>query len=65
MSDKKRYHIHVCLVRNENSHLEDAIAYALSADYFLTWDLLPTHKSFVEYSFNPRTRVGCESPSSN
>ena len=50
MSDKKRYHIHVCLVRNENSHLEDAIAYALSADYFLTWDLLPTHKSFVEYS---------------
>ena len=50
MSQKKRYHIHISLVRNENVNLENALEYALSTDYFLTWDLLATHTNFVEYS---------------
>lgn len=49
MSQKKRYHIHISLVRNENVNLENALEYALSTDYFLTWDLLATHTNFVEY----------------
>lgn len=50
MSQKKRYHIHISLVRNENLYLENALEYALSKDYFLTWDLLATNTNFVEYS---------------
>lgn len=40
MSIKKRYHIHICLVRNEQPDIEDALQVALSDDYFLTWDLI-------------------------
>lgn len=50
MFQKKRYHIHISLVRNDNVYLEDALEYALTTDYFLTWDLLATNDNFVEYS---------------
>lgn len=50
MFQKKRYHIHISLVRNDNVYLEDALEYALSTDYFLSWDLLATNDNFVEYS---------------
>ena len=50
MPQKKRYHIHISLVRNENIYLENALEYALSTDYFVTWDLLTSNDNFVEYS---------------
>ena len=57
MSQKKRYHIHISLVRNENVNLENALEYALSTDYFLTWDLLATHTNFVNTAANKLTNV--------
>lgn len=53
-----RYHVHICLVRNENPELENALQLALSDAYFLTWDLIGHPESFMEYS---RAQIdGCD-----
>ncbi|MFO1365721.1 MAG: hypothetical protein U1E98_05450 [Moraxella osloensis] len=57
MSQKKRYHIHISLVRNENVNLENALEYALSTDYFLTWDLLATIPILLNTAANKSTNV--------
>lgn len=50
ISLKQRYHIHVCLVRNEHPEFENALQLALSDDYFLTWDLIAHPIQFMDYS---------------
>lgn len=50
MPTRQRYHIHVCLVRNEHSELENALQAALSDSYFLTWDLIAHPSNFMDYS---------------
>lgn len=50
MPTRQRYHIHVCLVRNEHPEFENALQLALSDDYFLTWDLIAHPNTFIEYS---------------
>ena len=40
MSVRQRYHLHICLVRNEDPALENALQLALSDDFFLSWDLI-------------------------
>lgn len=36
---QQRYHIHVCLVKNEQPDFENALQIAIADSYFLTWDL--------------------------
>lgn len=50
MPTNQRYHIHICLVRNEHPEFENALQQALSDDYFLTWDLIAHPSNFMEYS---------------
>lgn len=50
MSIKKRYHIHVCLVRNEQPEIEDALQIALADDYFLTWDLIVPPTGLADFT---------------
>lgn len=45
-----RYHIHVCLVKNEQPELENALQIALADSYFLTWDLNGTPANFMDYT---------------
>lgn len=47
---KQRYHIHICIVRNEKPELENALQQALSDRYFLTWDLIGHPATFMDYS---------------
>lgn len=50
VSIKKRYHVHICLVRNEQPEIEDALQVALSEDYFLTWDLIVPPTTSAEFT---------------
>ncbi|ELA09050.1 hypothetical protein MOMA_01535 [Moraxella macacae 0408225] len=50
MPIKQRYHVHVCLVRNEHPEFENALQLALSEHYFLTWDLIAHPIQFMDYS---------------
>lgn len=45
-----RYHIHVCLVRNEQPDLENALQIAMADSYFLTWDLVGSPANFMDYT---------------
>lgn len=45
-----RYHIHVCLVKNEQPELENALQIAMADSYFLTWDLSGTPSNFMDYT---------------
>lgn len=46
----QRYHIHVCLVKNEQPDFENALQIALAKNYFLTWDLIGHPVDFMSYS---------------
>lgn len=50
MPIKQRYHLHVCIVRNEHPEFENALQLALSDEYFLTWDLVASPSQFMDYS---------------
>ncbi|MFW2177747.1 MULTISPECIES: DUF4062 domain-containing protein [unclassified Moraxella] len=50
VSTPQRYHIHVCLVRNEHPEFENALQLALSDGYFLTWDLIAHPSQFMDYT---------------
>lgn len=50
MPTRQRYHIHVCLVRNEHPEFENALQTAFVDNYFLTWDLIAHPTNFMEYS---------------
>lgn len=47
---QQRYHIHVCLVKNEQPDMENALQLAAADDYFLTWDLQGIHPKKSSYS---------------
>lgn len=47
---QQRYHIHVCLVRNEQPDLENALQVAMAEGYFLTWDLSGSPSNFLDYT---------------
>lgn len=47
---QQRYHIHVCLVKNEQPDLENALQIATADDYFLTWDLNGSPSNFMDYT---------------
>ncbi|WP_410473162.1 DUF4062 domain-containing protein [Faucicola mancuniensis] len=50
MPVKQRFHVHVCIVRNEHPEFENALQLALSDEYFLTWDLIAHPSQFMDYS---------------
>lgn len=50
MPVKQRYHLHICIVRNEHPEFENALQLALSDEYFLTWDLVASPSQFMDYS---------------
>lgn len=50
MPTRQRYHIHVCLVRNEHPEFENALQVAFADNYFLTWDLIAHPSNFMDYS---------------
>lgn len=47
---EQRYHIHICLVRNEQPELENALQIALAHDYFLSWDLIGEPSNYMDFS---------------
>lgn len=47
---QQRYHVHVCLVKNEQPDFENALQIATADDYFLTWDLQGTPPQKTHYS---------------
>lgn len=47
---QQRYHIHVCLVKNEQPDFENALQIATANDYFLTWDLQGTPPQKTHFS---------------
>lgn len=50
MPTKQRYHLHICLVRNEDIALENALQVALSDDFFLSWDLIGSPTELNNFS---------------
>lgn len=59
MPVKQRYHLHVCIVRNEQPEFENALQLALSDKYFLTWDLIASPSQFMDYTKQQMESCDC------
>lgn len=54
-----RYHIHVCLVKNEQPEFENAWQIASTNSYFLTWDLMDMSMPYLSYSRQQIEKCDC------
>lgn len=59
MPVKQRYHLHVCIVRNEQPEFENTLQLALSDKYFLTWDLIASPSQFMDYTKQQMDSCDC------